>query len=365
MLGSRTISLYFARHYVVWVAITFFSMVGIILLVDSVELLRRAAGKDGATISVIVQMALLRLPYLAQEVTPFAILFAGILSLMRLTRSNELMVARASGVSVWQFLTPALGVTLIIGIVKVTAFDTAAALMLGKFEQIEGRVLTGTSSLLAVSSSGIWLREVNDDGTEAVIHAARVDPAEMRFQEMIVFQFEERDRFTGRVDAKEGVLRHGNWEFSEAWLTGPDRPGNFLERHTLPTTLTAERIQDSFASPDTVPFWQLPRFILALEATGFSSDSHRLRWHALIAEPFLLMAMVMVAAIFSLRATRRGGTALLMGAGILTGFGLFVLTNLVHALGVGGSIPVPLAAWVPAGVSMALGSSILMHLEDG
>ena len=141
------LSLYFARHYVVWIAITFFSMVGIILLVDSVELLRRAAGKDGASVDLIIQMALLRLPYLSQQVTPFAILFAAILSLMRLTRSNELMVARASGVSVWQFLAPAFAVALTIGIVKVTILDTAAALMLGKFEQIEGQVLTGTSSL--------------------------------------------------------------------------------------------------------------------------------------------------------------------------------------------------------------------------
>ncbi len=365
MMGSRTLSFYLARHYLVWIAITFFSMIAIILLVDIVELLRRSAGKDAATVNVVIQMALLRLPHLAQEVTPFAILFAGILSLLRLTRSNELVVARASGVSVWQFLTPALAVALTVGIFKVTVLNTAAALMLERFEEIEGRVLTGTSSLLAVSSSGIWLREVNDDGREAVIHAARVDPSQMRFEDTIVFLFEERDRFSGRIDAKNGYLRRGHWAFEEAWLTGPDRPGTLAPTHTLVTTLTAESIQDSFASPDTVPFWQLRRFIEALEETGFSSDAHRLRWHALIAEPFLLMAMVMVAAIFSLRLTRRGGTAILMAAGILTGFGLYILTNLVHALGVGGSIPIPLAAWVPAFVSLAFGLSTLMHLEDG
>ena len=365
MPGSRTLFLYFARHYLVWIAITFFSVIGIILLVDTVELLRRASGKEAATADIVLQMALLRAPHLAQEVTPFAILFAGILSLLRLTRSNELVVARASGLSVWQFLMPAIAVALVIGVLKVTVLNTAAALMLGKFEEIEGQVLTGTSSLLAVSSSGVWLREVYDDGAEAVIHAARVEPAEMHFQDPIVFLFEDRDRFTGRIDAEEGFLRGGHWEFHNAWLTGPDRPGTFIEQHSVATSLTAERIQDSFASPDTVPFWQLQKFIRALEATGFSSDSHRLRWHALIAEPLLLVAMVMIAAIFSLRLTRRGGTAVLMATGIVTGFGLYILTNLVHALGVGGSIPIPLAAWVPAGVSLAFGLSALMHLEDG
>ncbi len=365
MTGSRTLFFYFARHYLVWIAVTYFSVIGIILLVDTVELLRRASGKEAASAAIVLQMALLRAPHLAQEVTPFAILFAAILSLLRLTKSNELVVARASGLSVWQFLTPALAVALLVGVVKVTVLNTAAAVMLGKFETIEGQVLTGTSSLLAVSSSGVWLREVNDDGTEAVIHASQVNPEDMHFKDTIVFLFEDRDRFVGRIDAEDAYLRQGSWEFRKAWLTGPDRPGSFFERRDLDTSLTAERIQDSFASPETVPFWQLQRFIRALEATGFSSDAHRLRWHALIAEPLLLVAMVMIAAIFSLRLTRRGGTALLMAAGITTGFGLYILTNLVHALGVGGSIPIPMAAWVPAGVSLAFGISALMHLEDG
>ncbi len=365
MAASRTLSRYFARHYLFWFAATFFSMVGIILLVDVVELLRRASGKEQVAIAIVIQMAFLRLPFLAQEVTPFAILFAGILSLLRLTRSHELVVARASGVSVWQFLAPALLVALIIGALNILAINTVAAVMLGKFEEIEGRYLTGTSSLLAVSSSGIWLREVNSDGTEAVIHARQVEPEQMRLSDAIVFVFEDRDRFVTRIDAETAFLRDGHWDFREAWLTGPDRPGTFVATHRRPTGLTAEKIKESFASPETVSFWQLPRFINALESTGFSAASHRLRWHALLAEPLLLMAMVLVAATFSLRLTRRGGTTLLIAAGVATGFALFVLTNVVHALGVGGSIPAILAAWVPAGFSLAFGLSALLYLEDG
>jgi lipopolysaccharide export system permease protein len=85
----------------------------------------------------------------------------------------------------------------------------------------------------------------------------------------------------------------------------------------------------------------------------------------LIAEPLLLVAMVLIAATFSMRLTRRGGTLLLIGAGVLTGFMLFLLTNVVHALGLGASVPVGLAAWTPAGVSLMVGIAMLLHLEDG
>ena len=75
--------------------------------------------------------------------------------------------------------------------------------------------------------------------------------------------------------------------------------------------------------------------------------------------------MVLIAATFSLRLTRRGGTVLLGIAGVLTGFLLFVLSNLVQALGLGASLPAALAAWTPAGVSLLLGAAMLLHLEDG
>ena len=56
---------------------------------------------------------------------------------------------------------------------------------------------------------------------------------------------------------------------------------------------------------------------------------------------------------------------LLLGTGVLTAFLLFIVTNVVHAIGLGGGVPVALAAWTPAGVSLMVGIALLMHLEDG
>ena len=52
----------------------------------------------------MAEIAALRLPYIATQVLPFAILLGGMLCFWRLTRSSELVVARAAGVSAWEFL---------------------------------------------------------------------------------------------------------------------------------------------------------------------------------------------------------------------------------------------------------------------
>ena len=129
--------------------------------------------------------------------------------------------------------------------------------------------------------------------------------------------------------------------------------------------LTLDKIQDSFASPETMSFWQLPGFIKILEKAGFTGHRHKLYWHSLLASPMLMVAMVLVAAIFALRQSGRAGAAWSISGAVLCGFLLYFISDLVYALGLSASIPVILAAWTPAGVSTLLGLSALFHIEDG
>jgi lipopolysaccharide export system permease protein len=180
----------------------------------------------------------------------------------------------------------------------------------------------------------------------------------------MVLSFNDKT-LVGRIDAKSAVLKSGKWEISDGLRWSPGKPPEPFDHVEVPTNLTPARIQESFASPETMSFWELPGFIQLLESSGFSALRHRLYFNALLSRPFLYTAMVLIAATFSLRMQRRGGTALMITAGIASGLSLFLLSNLVFALGLAAAIPVALAAWTPPGVSWLLGASLLLHLEDG
>ena len=363
---STTISLYIGRQFFVGIALVFLIFVATIFVFDSVELLRRGSGvdKELATLGVMLQMALLRIPFMAQKVLPFAALVGGLWTFTRMTRNHELVVARSAGVSVWQFLVPVLALALVLGAFTVTVFNPMAAAMISRYEQMDAKYLGGKSSLLALSQTGIWLRQ-GDGDTQSVVHARRIDQDTVTLHEVIIFTFQADDQFVGRIDAKEAVLEEGTWQLHGAVITGPDQRAVFHDVYQLPTSLTFDQIEDSFAPPETLSFWALPGFIRVLEASGFSTVAHRLHWHSLLAGPLLLCAMVLIAATFSLRFRRRGGTWILVGAAIMTGFMLYFMSDLVLALGLSGKIPVVLAAWTPAGIFALIGVASLFHLEDG
>jgi lipopolysaccharide export system permease protein len=340
-------------------------MLTITFLLDYLELIRRGAQQPEATMGLLLEMAALKLPYMAQEVLPFGILFGTMLAFWRLTRSNELVVARAAGVSVWQFLLPAELFALSVGVFAVTIFNPVASVTQTTFENLETRYLRGSDDQLSLSRSGLWLRETDDQGNQRLIHAQRSAPGDVALQEVTILFFHGVDQFTQRIDAKSAKLIDGSWLIDNGtrWFgNGETEP---FQRIELPTSLTPRKIQESFAAPETMSFWDLPSFIRLLEVSGFPTQRHRLYFNALLARPFLLCAMVLIAATFSLRMQRRGGATLMIVGGVATAFSLFFLSDIVFALGLSATIPVPLAAWTPAGVSILMGVALLLHLEDG
>jgi len=362
---ARTLSAYIARQFFAWFCGVFGTMVSVTFLLDYIELTRRAGMRPQATWGILLEMAALKLPETAQDVLPFAVLFGTMLAFWRLTRNNELVVARAAGVSAWGFLTPALVVALLVGVVAVTLFNPIASAMEASYEKLDNRILRQMGDPMSLSNAGLWLRQGDASGGEIIIHGDRLPSRRLSLRNVSAFFLNRRDEFTARVEAQTARLDDGFWMIEAGQRFRPGQPPELFSDLRVPTSLTTSKIEESLASPDTISFWELPGFIALLERSGFSAQRHRLHFNVLLARPFLLAAMVLVAATFSLRMHRRGGAMMLVVSGVATGFLLYFLSDIVFALGLSGKIPVLLAAWTPVGVSMIFGTSMLLHLEDG
>lgn len=362
---ARTLSAYIARQFFVWFCAVFGALVSVTFLIDYIELIRRGGTRAQATWGMLLEMAALKLPHTAQDVMPFAFLFGTMLVFWRLTRSNELVVARAAGVSVWGFLAPAILVALLVGVVAVTLFNPIAAAMEAGYEKLDKRILREAGDPLSLSHTGLWLRQSDAAGGQIVLHGDKSTAPELLLRNVSVFFLNRLSEFTSRIEARAARLDGGFWVIEDGQRFTPGEPPQSFNELRIATSLTTTKIEEGLASPDTMSFWELPGFITLLEQSGFSAQRHRLQFNVLLARPFLFCAMVLVAATFSLRMQRRGGAAALIASGVVASFLLYFLSSIVIALGQSAKIPILLAAWTPAAVSMIFGASMLLHLEDG
>ena len=362
---SRTFSSYIGRQFLFSFLAFTSGLLAIIMLFETLELFRRLSTRgEGAVISTIVSMALLKLPTIAEKIVPFSALLGAMFAFWRLNRYHEFVVARAAGVSIWQFLAPPVAIAILIGLFKIAIFNPFSSAMLLKYEILEARYIRGKSSLAALANQGLWFRQSTGNG-HYILHARSISTRDVRLDKVIVFLMQDGDRFIGRIDARTATLEDGFWRLDGAVVTEPNKAPARFEVRRLPTDLTSGNINDSFAPPETISFWALPGFIKVLENAGFSGVRHMLHWHTHLALPLMLAAVVILAATFSLRPIRRGGAAVLLVSGIGTGFLLYFLSDVVYALGVSSKLPVVMAAWSPALITAFLGISVLLHLEDG
>ena len=368
-----TLSGYISRTFVISILIALGVVLATIGVIDLVELFRRTASKEGVSLGVVLQMALLKLPYTAEQIIPYGVLIGGVMALTKLTRSQELVVARASGISVWQFLAPAVLTAMVIGVFAITLFNPISAAMLSRFEQLQSKYISGETSLITVSNSGLWLRQVdgnatvinNDKVEEYILHAERIAQSDMTFSKVIIFAYGKDSNFVGRIDADTAVLRFGYWELENATVSIPGLLAKQHDVYRLTTDLRITEIQDSFAEPRTLSFWQLSSFIKTLEKAGFDALRHKIHWHATLSTPLMLGGMVLIAAVFSLRLPRRGRITLMLLGAFVAGFILNFVVKLFHAFGFSGSLPVLLSAWAPPAIVIMAGLALLLHLEDG
>jgi len=362
---SRTFSSYVGRQFLFSFIVFTLGLLAIIMVFETLELFRRVSSREVvADSTTVITMALLKLPTVAEKLIPFSTLLGAMFAFWRLNRYNEFVVARAAGVSIWQFLAPPITIAILIGLFKIAVFNPFSSAMLLKYEILEARYIRGKASLAALANQGLWFRQSTGDGNY-ILHARSISTSDVRLDSVIVFLMQDGDRFVGRIDAKTATLETGFWRLDGAVLTEPNKAPIRFDVRRLPTDLTSDNINDSFAPPETISFWALPGFIKVLENAGFSGIRHLLHWHIHLALPLMLAAVVVLAATFSLRPMRRGGAAVLLVSGIGTGFLLYFLSDVVYALGVSSKVPVVMAAWGPALITSFLAVAVLLHLEDG
>jgi lipopolysaccharide export system permease protein len=179
-----------------------------------------------------------------------------------------------------------------------------------------------------------------------------------------VFTYDTSGEYGSRIDAPRAVLEAGTWVLADATRSDRDAVNVPVGTWRLPTELGPDTITRSFRDPATLSFWELPDYIALVEQLGFSAREHRVHFQGLLATPLFFAAMLMAGVTFTLRFARRG-LAGLLPAGLGAGFALFILVDVVKALGVSGQLPTALAAWAPAAVALMLTAAALFQLEDG
>jgi lipopolysaccharide export system permease protein len=361
---TNTLGRYFAGRFVVSAIGVFASIFVLLVLVDYIEMVRKTSGLASAPPIMVAETSLFRVPQLLEKMMPFCVLIGAMTCYLALSRRLELVVARAAGVSAWQFIAPALAAAMILGTLATVAYNPMSANLREISKQMEAELFGGAPGGGVQDASGFWINQINTDG-QVIINAARSEHQGARLTGLTLFRFDTNNVFKERIEAREATLEDGYWLFRGARRFSLNAPPVDQDSFRLATSLTPAQVRNSFSTPETVSFWQLPGYIRSSESSGFATAGYRLQYHKLLAQPFLLAAMVMLAASVSLRFFRFGGVQKMVLSGVGAGFLLYVLSKVTEDLSKAELMHPIAAAWLPVVVGGLTGFLALLYQEDG
>ncbi|MET0575616.1 MAG: LPS export ABC transporter permease LptG [Mesorhizobium sp.] len=357
-----TLGRYFFFRYVTITLWFFVGIFALVFIIDFTEFSSSTAGLPGFTVQLALAVSALRVPMVMQQVVPFVGLFAAMATLVSLNRRYELVIARAAGISAWQFLLPACIGALLFGLATISILNPIAAYGFSRAENMETALRSGQSN--SVSAFGApWIRQKTDEG-DAIIGARAILNQGLELSDAVFFQFDAEGDIARRLDAKRAFLRDGYWELVDVNEL-KDSTETKLPSVRIKTNLRPEIVQERLARPETIPFFQLPAKIEIARSFGLRANAFAMQFHSLVALPPLLVAMTLIAATVSMRFARMGQSATMILGGVVAGFLLYVVSVLVKAFGTAGFVPPVVAAWFPVIVALFFGVTFLLHKEDG
>ena len=154
-------------------------------------------------------------------------------------------------------------------------------------KRLEAEIFGDRQAGMQQSQSGFWVRQRSVDG-QSVVYAASSQEQGVRLDGVSVFTFDPAGHELERIEAKRATLEPGHWRLEQAVVYASGAPPRDHETYLVKTNLTAAQVRESFSTPETVPFWDLPTYIEIAERSGLVAAGYKLQYQLLIARPFLL-----------------------------------------------------------------------------
>ena len=363
-IAVGTLSRYFGLRFLNAVLVVFAGIFALVTLIDYIEMMRRAGDIPNVSALLVAKTSFYRVPQVVERILPFCVLIGAMSCYLNLSRRLELVVARSAGLSAWQFVTPALAVAFLLGIAATTIYNPVAAILQERSKRFESELFGQTANALRQSGGTFWVSQRTDDG-QAIINAVSSRDQGINLNGVSVFVFDNEGRFKQRIEARAAVLEPAVWRLRDARIYDLGVLPVIQSEYRLKTSLTPEQVRESFATPETVPFWELPQYIQIAEHAGLAAAGYKLQLQKLLARPFLLAAMVLLAAAVSLRFFRFGGVQKMVLSGVAAGFLLYVLSKVTEDLSKAELMHPIAAAWMPVLVGGVTGFIALLYQEDG
>lgn len=281
------------------------------------------------------------------EVAPIAILVTTLISFGILSRTNEIIAAKALGISLYRLAVPVVVLALLVSAGAIVFESRILPVTNGKVAQLKDRIKGAAGVRTYRRADRQWLFGQG----RYIYNYQRYDGDQQALQRLQVFEFDDQYRLTRRLFADEARFVGSGWIFEDSWVRSFEKGAHLeYEKFAEPVVVdypeTPEYFESEFKLPEAMSYPELDDYLKTLRASGQTAPDLEVELQKKIAFPLVSLIMALVALPFSFRLGRRGALYGI-GLGVVLGIVYFGLFAFFSTLGETGALPPSVAVWSP------------------
>jgi lipopolysaccharide export system permease protein len=340
--SAGLIDQYVSRMYLRMVALAFLALVGLFYISTFIDASDKLF-KGTANGTMIMTLLVYRTPQFVYFVIPIAALLSVLVTFGLLSRTSELTVMKACGISLYRVALPIVLLSLLFS-AALFALDQEVLARANRRataidDQIRGRPPKTFNPL-----NRRWM--IGRDGS--IYHYGHFDPRHETLTSLSVYRLVPGTwRLASQTYSATAEFRNG-WTGVNGWsqdFTAAASKGRTFTRESLPLE-PPEYFKTEDTEADLMTVAQLRRTVRELAATGANVVPQQVDLQRKLAFPFVTFVMTLLAVPFGVTTGRRGALYGI-GLGIVLALTYWLLMSVFVAIGKAGLLPPILSAWTP------------------
>ncbi len=300
-------------------------------------------GNYGAGDAII--FTLLNLPEQAFELLPIGAMIGALMGLGELAAGSELVVTRASGVSVWRIAVPVAlaGVTLSLAMYAIGEYVAPPLAQLAKRDKT-------TSKLADVSFAGTGSAWVKDGNLILRVQTGEVDQG---FAGVSLFELDGNRLRSVKRAQRISVADPGHWRLQNVEITrfgGDQVDSDRLAEQSMNSSVNPDFLALAATDPDLLTLHGLWSYIEHLRRNSLGTAVYEIGFWSRVARIFAVIVVTLLALPFVFGPLRTTGAGARTVIGILLGVVFFLITGMVEKGGQLFGLNPALVGWLPTAV---------------
>ena len=353
----KIVDRYLIREYLRSMLFITLSFTSLFLIIDFFERIRMFLSNQ-ATLVQMGSFFLFRIPMIASQILPAAVLLASLITCGTLSRHSEITAMKANGISLYRIAVPMLVIAALTSLLVFVLSEWVTPHTNERAEYIRLIEVQKRQSIGTFKQDQIWYR-----GKLGIYNFRLFDARSSTLQGITIHYLDRQMNLTMRLDAEKGEWTEGRWLFHNLLIT------RFSDRGLPVISRVKQQVVDLPEKPadfqvvqkdvEAMGYFELKRYIQKLQSEGYDARQYLVDLHGKIAFPLVSIILAVIGISFSLRSERSGGIAQGIGAGLLIGFSYWLVYAFGMSLGRSGTLPPIVAAWF-ANILFCTASAILV-----